>query len=64
MSQKADDAYPTAEMIRDYGDGRADAPLGKFDDTYVYRGTDDIYVHAEFLTQTPHLGTSPAYHRK
>ena len=64
VSQKGDDAYPTAEMIRDYGDGRADAPLGKYDDTYVYRGTDDIYVHAEFLTQTPHLGTSPAYHRK
>ena len=64
VSQKGDDAYPTAEMIRDYGDGRADAPLGKYDDTYVYRGTDDIYIHAEFLTQTPHLGTSPAYHRK
>ena len=46
VSQKADDAYPTTEMVRDYGDERADAPLGRFDDTYVYRGTDDIYIHA------------------
>ena len=64
VSQKADDAYPTAEMTRDYGDGRADPQLGRYDNTYVYRGTDDIYIHPEYLVQTPHLGTSPAYHRK
>ncbi len=61
---KSDDAFPTAEMILEYKDGRTDAPLGQYDDTYVYRGTDDIYIHPEYLVQTPHLGTSPAYHRK
>ena len=61
---KSDDAFPTAEMILEYKDGRTDPPLGRNDDTYVYRGTDDIYIHPEYLVQTPHLGTSPAYHRK
>ena len=64
VSQKADDAFPTAEMTRDYKDGRAVPQLGRYDDTYVYRGTDDIYFQPGYLVQTPHLGTSPAYHRK
>ena len=64
VSQKADDAFPTAEMTRDYKDGRADPQLGRYDNTYVYRGTDDIYIHPDYLVQTPHLGTSPAYHQK
>ena len=61
---KSDDAFPTAEMTRDYKDGRAVPQLGRYDDTYVYRGTDDIYFQPGYLVQTPHLGTSPAYHRK
>ena len=64
VSQKADDAFPTAEMTRDYKDGRADPQLGWYDNTYVYRGTDDIYFQPGYLVQTPHLGTSPAYHRQ
>ena len=61
---KSDDAFPTAEMTRDYKDGRAVPQLGRYDDTYVYRGTDDIYFQPGYLVQTPHLGTSPAYHRQ
>ena len=64
VSQKADDAFPTAEMTRDYKDGRTEPQLGRYDNTYVYRGMDDIYIHPDYLVQTPHLGTSPAYHRK
>ena len=61
---KSDDAFPTAEMTRDYKDGRTEPQLGRYDNTYVYRGMDDIYIHPDYLVQTPHLGTSPAYHRK
>ena len=64
LAQKQGGSAPTAQEVKDYGDGLVDPTELPTDASYAYRGTDEFLLRDPDTKATIHLGTSPRYHRK
>ena len=66
LAQKEGGSKPTVEDVQDYADGLVSPIEVTADASYVYRGTNELFLApGDVGASNPiHLGTSPRYHRK